>query len=190
MTIDSHIFKAGGPMRRIEATRLWYAIHTRSNFEQRIASELSLKGIDNFLPAYQEVHQWKQRKKVIAVPLFPGYVFVSLDNSPAARLTVLQTTGVVRILGNANESEPVPHEELEALRRIVESGQRCYSHPFLREGMRVRIRRGVLKGFEGTLSRFKNKMRVVTSVTLLCQSAAVEVDAHDLEMVWESCIRT
>jgi len=161
----------------------WYALHTRSNFEQRVAAELSAKDIESFLPAYQEVHQWTQRKKLVNLPLFPGYLFASFENSSAIRLAVLRTAGVVRILSSGAKLEPVPQEELETLRRIVQSRQRYDEHPFLRTGIRVRIRRGVLKGLEGTLSHLKNKTRVVTSITLLCRSIAVEVDAQDLEAI-------
>jgi transcription antitermination factor NusG len=159
----------------------WFAIQTRSNFDLRVADQLVAKGIEQYLPSYQEVHQWKDRKRQITVPLFNGYLFVRLGNSSAARLKVLQTPGVVRILSRGVELEPVPDEEIEAVRRVVESRSALSIHPFLTEGTRVRLKRGPLKGIEGILIRIKNQARLVISVSILARSVAVETDTRDAE---------
>src|ERR1039457_2778092 len=99
----------------------WYAIHTRSNFEQRVAGELGRKGFESYLPSYQETHQWRDRKKKVAVPLFPGYVFVRFVDSLELRMPVLHTTGVVRILGNGGMIEAVPDEQVEAVQGLLRS---------------------------------------------------------------------
>src|SRR5229473_2703238 len=77
----------------------WYAVQTRSRFEKAVRAELSAWGIDHYLATFQDVHQWKDRKKVVEVPLFSGYIFVRLQHIEAVRLQVLKTNGVVRILG-------------------------------------------------------------------------------------------
>ena len=161
----------------------WYALHTRSNFEKRIVTELSAKGIENFLPCYDEVHQWKDRKQKVSVPLFPGYVFSRLDESSGARLSVLRTAGVVRILGDSGGIEPVPDEQIEAIRILLRSKLPCLAYPFLREGCWVRVRRGPLAGVEGILVRAKGEARLVISVSMLSQSVAVEVDSCNVEPV-------
>ncbi len=164
-------------------SQLWYAAQTRSNFEKRVAVELEAKGVESYLPAYQEVHQWKDRRKRIDVPLFPGYVFVRFVDWPAHRLAVLQTAGVLRLLGHGGELEPVDNAELDAVRLLLKSNSRCVPHPFLREGARVRVKRGALAGIEGILTRFKNQSRLVISVTLLAQSVALEVDMAGVEVL-------
>ena len=164
----------------------WYAIHTRSNFEQRVAGELGRKGFESYLPAYQETHQWRDRKKKVAVPLFPGYVFVRFVDSLELRIPVLHTTGVVRILGNGGMIEAVPDEQVEAVQGLLRSKVPCHAHPFLREGVRVRVKRGALQDLEGTLVRFKNRARLVISVALIGQSVAAEVDIRDVERVGSS----
>ena len=161
----------------------WYAAHTRSNFEKRVAAELGAKGVESYLPAYQEVHQWKDRRKRVDLPLFPGYVFVRLGDWPGCRLAVLQTAGVLRLLGRGGELEPVDNAELDAVRLLLKSNSRCVPHPFLRQGARVRVKHGALTGVEGILTRLKNQSRLVISVTLLTQAVAVEVDAANVEVL-------
>lgn len=162
---------------------LWYAAHTRSNFEKRVAAELEAKGVEPYLPAYPEIHQWKDRRKRVEVPLFPGYVFVRFNDSPGSRLAVLRTAGVLRLLGRGGALDAVDEFELEAVRRLLQSNARCLAHPFLREGARMRIKRGALAGVEGILTRLKNQSRLVISVSLVAQSVAVEVDAADVEVL-------
>jgi len=159
----------------------WYAVQTRSNFEKRIDRELGEKGIRSYFPCYEEVHQWKDRKRVVQVPLFPGYVFVRITDCPEERLSVRKTPGAVRILGQQGSIEPVPDCEIDAIQTVLHSKLPLLANPFLREGALVRVRRGPLEGVEGVLSRVKNQMRLVMSVALLCRSVAVEVDANDVE---------
>ena len=164
----------------------WYAVHTRSRFDQRVASELGSRGFESYFPAYEEIHQWKDRKKKVAVPLFPGYVFVRFADSPGLRLRILHTAGVARILGNGGMIEAVPDEEIEAVQGLLRANVPYHAHPFLREGVQVRVKRGALKGLEGTLVRFKNRARLVISVALIAQSVAAEVDIRDVEPVGSS----
>ena len=161
----------------------WYAVHTRSNFEVRVADQFSAKNIENYLPAYEEMHQWKDRKRKVLLPLFPGYVFVRIGDHTQTKLPLLQTPGVVRIVGQGGKVEPVFDHEVEAIRSVLKSNIRCFAHPFLREGAWVRVKRGPLKGVQGYFVRLKNQSRLVISVNLLSQSVATEVDCRDVELV-------
>ena len=159
----------------------WYAVQTRSRFEKVVRADFAGRGIEHYLATFEDVHQWKDRKKVVELPLFSGYIFVRLEDTEAARLQVLRTNGVVRILGSSGVMEPIPDREIDAIRQLLSSGKRCYSHPFIREGAWVRVRRGPLAGIEGRLVRVKNQTRLVLSVELLSQSVATEVDAWDVQ---------
>jgi transcription antitermination factor NusG len=162
---------------------LWYAVYTRSNYEKITADELMAKGLEVYLPAVRELRRWKDRRKEMETPIFPGYVFVRIEDNGANRLRVLRTTGAVRILGNGNRLEPVPDYEVDGIRRLLESSTPFLAHPFLREGAWVRVRYGALKGVEGFLTRVKNKDRLVLSVQMLSQSVATEIDLGDVEIV-------
>lgn len=161
----------------------WYAVHVRSNFEKRVAGELAAKGVESYLPAVTEIHNWKDRKKQIETPLFPGYVFTRFSDTGASRLTVLRTAGAVRILGNQDSIEAVPDTEIESIQRLLQSNAALLTHPLLQEGSMVRIRRGPLKDVEGLLVRVKSQARLVLSVKLLSRSVSTEVDVRDVEAV-------
>jgi transcription antitermination factor NusG len=161
----------------------WYAVRTRSKCENKVSSMLTEKGVENYLPAFPEVHQWKDRKKVVHLPVFPGYLFTRMQDSRESRLTVLRTEGVVSILGQATMIEPIPEYEIHAVRQLLDSRICFCAHPLLREGAWVRVKRGALKGVEGLLMRVKNEARLVISITLLSQSVSAEIEVSDVQLL-------
>jgi transcription antitermination factor NusG len=156
----------------------WYALRTRSRHEKRVGEQLAARGIEPFLPLVDRWRRWKDRRKRVAFPLFPGYCFARFPLS--SRLTVLTTQGVVQILGNQGGAVPVPDSEIEAVRRLVESTLPCDPHPYLAEGMWVEVIRGPLTGLRGVLLRKGARARLVIGVSLIHRGASVEIDALDV----------
>jgi len=157
----------------------WCAVYTRHQHEKSIEEMLKAKGFEVFLPLYESTRRWKDRRKVLSLPLFPCYVFVR--GAHERRLPVLTTPGVHMIISRGERVATVPEEEIEAIRRTVDGSYSVEPHPFLRCGERVRVVRGSLEGVEGILTRKKNSYRLVLSVDMLAQSVSVEVDALDVE---------
>ena len=163
-----------------EATLHWYAIHTRARHEKRIDLSLRQVGVDSFLPLIREVHGWSDRRKEVALPLFPGYVFVRIASGAAGRITVLKTAGVLEFVGQAGPNSIVPDQEIENVRAVVSRGSFTVS-PFLKTGQRVRIRGGVLDGLEGILSSHKGAATLVVSVELIQRTVSILLDGYDVE---------
>jgi len=161
----------------------WYAIHIRSNCEKRVSSILTETGIENYLPSFREVHQWKDRKQVVDVPVFPGYLFLRFEDSRPARLMIARTDGVVRILGPGEKIEAIPDEQIEAIRTLIKSELPCSSHPFLKIGQRVRVRSGSLDGLEGVLVSRNGDNTLVISVDAIQRSLSVRVNGYEIEAV-------
>ncbi len=159
----------------------WWALYTRHQHEKVIADTLAAKGFEVFLPQYDSVRRWKDRKKVLPLPLFPCYVFVR--GEPGRRLQIVTTPGVHMILTHGETFAVIPETEIEAIRRTVDGNLRVEPHPFLKCGDRVRVIRGSLRDIEGILVRKKNIFRLVLSVEMLAQSVSVEVDVSDVEPV-------
>jgi transcription antitermination factor NusG len=159
----------------------WWALYTRHQHEKTVAEMLSAKGFEAFLPLYDSLRRWKDRRKLLSLPLFPGYVFVR--GGLERRLQIVSTPGIHMILTRGEKIATIPDDEIEAVRRTVAGKYRVEPHPFLRCGERVRVRCGALDGVEGILVRFKGSARLVLSVDMLAQSVAVEIDAVDVEPV-------
>jgi len=114
----------------------------------------------------------------LAVPLFPSYVFVREQTE--MRVSVLSTPGVHMIVTKGSEFGISPDCEIGNLRLAMMAERLLEPHSFLSVGEQVRVISGSLKGLEGILVRYRNTFRVVISVHLLSQSAAVEVGALDI----------
>lgn len=157
----------------------WYALHTRYQHERSVTSMLAEKGFVVFCPTYTEVHRWKDRRKEVTLPLFPGYLF--LANGLDRRIEVLSTPGVSKIVSVGNTPAVVPEDEISAIRIATQSRRRVTPHPYLKEGDRLRVTSGPLAGVEGILQAWKDGFRLVLSIELLGRSVGVEVDLCDIQ---------
>lgn len=157
----------------------WWALYTRHQHEKSVAEMLATKGFEVFLPLYDSTRRWKDRTKLLSLPLFPCYVFVR--GGLSRKLQVVTTPGVHMILYRGERVATIPEPEIEAVQRAVAGSYRIEPHPFLKCGMRVRVVRGALEGVEGILTRKKNIHRLILSVDMLAQAVAVEVHAADVE---------
>lgn len=170
-------------MQLIETSELyWYAVHVRSRHEFKVLDRLTKAGIDVFLPVVERLNKWKDRKKLVNFPLFPGYLFVHIHKIYDTMLAILKTPGVVRFIGIIpGEPEPVPDEQIDSLKRLVESKENIDPYPYLKEGQRVRIKRGPLRGVEGVLVERPGQHLLVLSVDILRQGVSIKIDASDVE---------
>jgi transcriptional antiterminator NusG len=157
----------------------WYAIWTRSRHEKLVRDQLSQKKLDVFLPTITKWSRWKDRKKQIEWPLFPGYIFARFD--PADRLPILKCDGVVTIIGTDGLPSPIPEIEIDSVRTLIESELAFDPCPLIKEGMMVEVKSGPLKGVVGRLMRKGSHARLVLSVDLIGQAVSVEVDAADVK---------
>ena len=170
-----------GTNRSMEDVSGWWALYTRHRHEKAVAEMLAAKDFEVFLPLYESIRRWSDRQMRITLPLFPCYVFVR--GGLHRRLDVVTTPGVHMILFHGEHVAIIPDSETQAIRKAVDGPSRIEPHPFLKCGERVRVIRGSLEGVEGILVRKKNAYRLVLSVDMMAQSAAVEIDASDVEPV-------
>jgi transcription antitermination factor NusG len=159
----------------------WYAVFTRSRQEKLATLTLKSLGIRNFLPLIEEERQWSDRKKLVEIPLFPGYLFVQIPRTVEAQLTVRKVPGVVNFVGNQNGPLAVPESELDSVQAVLSRGSGCSPCPFIQAGDRVRVVAGALAGIEGTLLRHGAQSKLIISVEMIKRSVSVNVAASDVE---------
>ena len=157
----------------------WYAIWTRSRHEQMVREQLERKGYEAFLPTIPRWSRWKDRKKKIDFPLFPGYCFARFDTNE--RLPILKCSGVVSIVSFDGDIAPIPDVEIDGIRRLVESDLQYDPCPLIREGTMVEVVHGPLRGVVGRLLRKGAHARLMLAVDLIGQAVSVEVDAADVK---------
>jgi transcription elongation factor/antiterminator RfaH len=161
----------------------WYAIYVKSRHEFKVLERLRKLGIEAFLPAVERLRRWKDRKKLVKFPLFPGYLFVYIEKSYDLMLKVLKTPGVVNFIKNLQgEPATVPEEEIEPLKKAIESKRQIDPYPYLKEGQRVRIKNGALQGVVGVLKKKEKQHYLILSIHILQRSVSVKIDASEVEL--------
>ena len=156
------------------ATANWYAVCVRHQNEKRVERLLSELGWETLAPRYRGRRQWSDRVKEIELALFAGYVFCRFG--AADRQQVEDTPGVMRIVSFAGTLAPIEAREMEQIRSLAGSRIPLAPWPYLKEGDRVRVQCGPLKGIEGTLLRTPDGARLIVGVELLQRAVACELD--------------
>jgi transcriptional antiterminator NusG len=168
-----------------ELTYSWFVLHTKSRFENVVNEGLLKKSKDVFLPKIKVRSKRRDRKVMIQVPLFPGYLFVKTNLNPYEHVDILKTVGAVRLVGNKDGPIPVPMETVESLKIMIRGGDTVSTGTRFRKGDRVVVVTGLFTGVTGTFVRYRGVGRVVVNVEALGQYAWVEVDEEDIEIIPE-----
>jgi transcription elongation factor/antiterminator RfaH len=169
------------PDKKLE--HLWYVLHTKSRHEKVVNRLLLQKSIEVYLPMVTMRSKRRDRKLMIRVPLFPGYIFVKTDLHPHTHLEVVKTAGAVRLLGNKQGPLAVADETIESLQIMVESDHPVTTGHRLKTGDGVMVVHGPFAGVVGTFVRYGGKGRVLVNIEALGQYAGVEVDEDDIEII-------
>jgi transcription elongation factor/antiterminator RfaH len=163
--------------------RRWYVLHTKSRHENVVDEGLTKKSLEAFLPKIKVRSKRRDRRAMIQVPLFPGYVFVKTDLHPDSHLEVVKTVGAVRLIGSKSGPVPVPDDTIDSLKIMVTTDQPVLTGTRLRKGDRVLVIDGPFTGVSGTFIRYRGKGRVVVNIEALGQHAGVDVDEQDIEVL-------
>jgi len=172
VNVGSSAEQFGLPLSYLEPQ--WYAAYTRAQHEKRVALQLAERAVEHYLPVYEAVHRWKDRRMRVQLPLFPGYVFIHIPLR--SQLDVLRIPSVVRLVGFNGAPTPMPQEDIERLRCAMAEGVLAQPHPYLKVGRRVRITAGPFAGCEGILKRCRGDLRLVLAIELIHRAVLVDVD--------------
>jgi transcription antitermination factor NusG len=157
----------------------WYAVYTFARHEKAVTEQLKMKEVETYLPLFEKLSRWKDRMARVQLPLFPGYVFVKIPLRE--RVKVLESSGVLRLVGFNGHPEPLPEGEIEALRTYL-AFRKAEPLPYFTAGKRVQVHAGPLAGLEGVVVRRKGRMRIVVSIESIQRSIALELEAADVRL--------
>ncbi|MEQ9619048.1 MAG: UpxY family transcription antiterminator [Deltaproteobacteria bacterium] len=173
-----------GEVSGASAARSWYAVYTIVRHEKTVDSLLSSKKIETFLPLREVMTQWKDRRKKLQLPLFPGYIFVRIFEKDAQSvLNILNTRGVVRILSSNGSYERVSAHQIDSIRCLVDTNVEYDPYKYLVKGKEVVVVNGPLSGVSGKIVERKGQNRLIVSIDIIKRSVAVKVDPADIELV-------
>lgn len=159
----------------------WYVLHTKSRFENVVNEGLQKKTLEAFLPKIKVRSKRRDRKMMIQVPLFPGYVFVKTDLHPNSYLEIVKTAGVVRIVGNRGGPLPVADATVDSLKIMVNTEEAIMTGTRFKKGDKIMVVAGPFAGVIGQFVQYRGQGRVIVHIEALGQFAAVNVGEDDVE---------
>lgn len=158
----------------------WYALQTQSRHEKQVRDRLLARGIEPLLPVGRQRRQWSDRKVWTTLPLFTGYCFANF--ALVRSLVVLQTPGVVRIVGTLRP-EPIPAEEIAVFQRVASMNPVMEPCDYLTEGAWVEVIHGPLVGLRGQFVRRTSHHGLVIRSSLLQQAALIHIESDEVAPV-------
>lgn len=163
--------------------REWYAVYNIVRHEKTACMRVADKRIETFLPLRKVLSRWKDRNKIVHIPLFPGYFFIYICPSSQDQLAVLTTPGVVKILGNGGNLFPIPSNQITAIQTLLTTNLEFQPDEYDLTGREAIVIRGPLNGILGKVIERRGKHRLIISIDLIQRSVAAEVDIRDIELI-------
>ena len=156
--------------------RRWYVAHTQPNSEIKATFNLQRQGFGAYLPRVRAERRHARRVEQISRPLFPRYLFVSLDPGHDRWRSVNGTFGVRNLITQGNDPIPVPKGIVESFKSMEDnSGLIAPEPPSFRSGQRIEILSGPMAMHVGLFHRMSDKERVVLLLNLLGQEVTVTI---------------
>ena len=158
---------------------VWYVAHTRPRCEKKLTGYCQREGLAVTLPLFRSVKKYRGKTATFEKPLFPGYVFLQL--LPEHTRRVHQSDYVANLLDVPDQK--TFEEQLNDILAALETNLEICLAPQIKEGARVRIKSGPLRGMEGFVERRSGQVMVMLRLDFIRQAAAVKMEAGDLELI-------
>lgn len=176
-----NVFSSADQMPRCSLDPNWYALYVIVRHEKKVQSALLKKNVQNYLPLKESLQWWKDRRKKVLFPLFPGYLFIRI--SLAEKLNVLNTAGVVRLVGTGDGPSTVSIDQIDAIKTLIDNNVPFEEEIYSSIGRSVVVRRGPLRGIVGRILEIRGKCRLILSIDIIQRSVSAEVNLNDVEMI-------
>lgn len=158
----------------------WHVAYVKSRSEKKVQERLDKLKINNFLPMIKSVRQWSDRKKIVQLPLFSGYIFVQLK--PADYAIVRMVEGLVNFIYEDKKPAIVPAQDIDAIKLFLTTGLPVSAYPDTFEtGEQVRINFGPLKGLTGELVDIENEKHFIVRIAIINQIVQLTLPKAYLE---------
>lgn len=160
----------------------WYVVQTRPNAEDVAYGHLQRQGFQPYLPRYLKIRRHARRIDRVPRPLFPSYLFVSLDLGADRWRAVQSTVGVARLVCRGDEPAPVPRGVVEDfIAHQDEDGMLHLGAPAFRAGQPVRILDGAFASLVGLCEGMTDNERVMVLLDMLGRKVRVSAPAEAVE---------
>ena len=150
----------------------WYALQHKPAQGDRALQHLQNQGIACFYPkiSVEKIKGGKRSKKL--EPLFPGYMFVNLEQNDSVWSKLRSTRGVLRIVGFANKPAAICDEVIQhikdSLGSVAEQGG-------IKPGQSVHLSEGPFEGINAIFQAYDGEERAIVLIDFMQKQQTIKV---------------
>ncbi|WP_300494130.1 transcription/translation regulatory transformer protein RfaH [Marinobacter sp.] len=150
----------------------WYALQHKPGQGDRALTHLQNQDIACFYPkiTVEKIKRGKRTKKL--EPLFPGYLFVKLEQADPVWAKLRSTRGILRIVSFANKPATIPDDVIQhindSLHTVAELGG-------IKPGQAVELEDGPFKGISAIFQAYDGEERAVVLISFMQKQQTVKV---------------
>lgn len=160
--------------------RKWRVLYVRPRYEKKVEKQLLEAEIEVFLPLHETMRQWSDRKKKVILPLFPGYIFVHIDERE--RFRTFDVAGVLKYVHFSGLLAEVRPDIIESLKILVHGAPADIetTNEQIPLGSAVKIKHGPMAGMKGHIVQYRGGKKVAVVIEAIQQTVMVEIPVAEL----------
>lgn len=166
-----------GKLEELAEGRKWYVFYTKARQEKAFARQLISYRVPFFLPLVEKENLIRNKKVKSHIPVFGGYIFLFVTEEE--RVKALTTNRISNIL-NVEDQERLSYD-LQNVQHLIKAEAPLTVERRLVAGEKVRIKAGPMAGLEGVIEKRRGQAVLYVAVTMLQQSAMIEIDDYLVE---------
>lgn len=160
----------------------WYLLQTKARDELRAKENLENQSITTFCPQIDLEKIVRGKRKAVTEVLFPGYIFIQVNEQSPSFTTIRSTRGVAKFVSFGGEPSPVPNELIELIQqRITNNDMDEPNKNVPQKGDKLEITEGPFKGLEAIFTQPDGDMRAIVLVTVMSQLVPTSIANQHLK---------
>jgi transcriptional antiterminator RfaH len=160
----------------------WHVLWTNARAEKKVFERLQECNIEAFLPLQKTIRHWKDRKKIIEIPLFPSYLFVNVSNKNY--FSALNIQGAARFIYFEGKAATISEKQIDTIKLFLNQNIPVeVTSGNVPPGSKVKIVSGALMGIEAEITNYLNKEVVVLRLDGIRQNMLVHIPSNFLEVI-------
>ena len=161
----------------------WFVAHTHPLKEIIAQQHLLEQGFEVYLPRFKKIRRHARKVEEVLVPLFPRYIFISMNMEVARWRSVNGTRGVSYLLTNYGRPAVVPNYVIENLKshEIAYGIVPVNSLITFAKGDKVRVTDGAFQDQIAIFEMLDDKQRVQLLLSFLGKKIKVALPDYMVE---------
>ncbi|KAA1174664.1 transcription/translation regulatory transformer protein RfaH [Marinobacter salinexigens] len=156
----------------------WYVLQHKPTQGDRAVLHLQNQDIACFYPkiTIEKVQSGKRVQKL--EPLFPGYLFVNMEQGDPKWAKLRSTRGVLRVVGFGNKPLPLGDDVIQHIKNSLDS---VVAQGGIKPGQAVELSEGPFEGVQAVFQNYDGEERAVVLINFMQKQQVVKVPVSSLK---------